>query len=182
MSVRSIFRLCLVNGSTDAFFTTRYRREVFAGESRNPSQASGVAHIPCFGASFLASALTGRAMFDIVTSQDFLNKLDAEYADFKAQPDSTRHALNFIMTAYHLHATGQSDCVRRGHIMSRKPMRNTGKGSPVVRLAIVSTDKGGSLRHQSSKGREVRTFPYRDIRVGRSRNAVNISCRPSCCV
>jgi hypothetical protein len=42
-------------------------------------------------------------MFDIITSQDFLSKLEAEYADFKAQPDSTRHAVNCIMTAYHLH-------------------------------------------------------------------------------
>jgi hypothetical protein len=42
-------------------------------------------------------------MFDIITSRDFLDKLEAEYADFKAQPDSTRHALNCIMTAYHLH-------------------------------------------------------------------------------
>lgn len=42
-------------------------------------------------------------MFDIITSEDFLGKLEADYADFKAQPDSTRHALNCIMTAYHLH-------------------------------------------------------------------------------
>jgi hypothetical protein len=42
-------------------------------------------------------------VFDIITSQEFLTKLEANYADFKAQPDSTRHALNCIMTAYHLH-------------------------------------------------------------------------------
>jgi hypothetical protein len=41
-------------------------------------------------------------MFDIATSRDFLLKLEAEYADFKAQPDSARHALNCIITAYHL--------------------------------------------------------------------------------
>lgn len=42
-------------------------------------------------------------MFDIITSRDFLAKLEAEYHDFKAEPDSTRHALNCIITAYHLH-------------------------------------------------------------------------------
>lgn len=42
-------------------------------------------------------------MFDIITSRDFLAKLEADHADFKAQPDSTRHALNCVITAYHLH-------------------------------------------------------------------------------
>ena len=42
-------------------------------------------------------------MFDIVTSQEFLAKLEADCTDFKAQPDSARHALNCIITAYHLH-------------------------------------------------------------------------------
>jgi hypothetical protein len=41
-------------------------------------------------------------MFDIVSSRDFLSKLEADYADFKSQPDSARHALNCIITAYHL--------------------------------------------------------------------------------
>ncbi len=41
--------------------------------------------------------------FDIITSGDFLAKLDADYDDFKRQPDSSRHALNCIITAYHLH-------------------------------------------------------------------------------
>jgi hypothetical protein len=42
-------------------------------------------------------------MFDIITARDFLSKLEAEYADFKAQPASARHALNCTITAYHLH-------------------------------------------------------------------------------
>ncbi len=42
-------------------------------------------------------------MFDIITSHDFLSKLEADYTDFKAQPDSARHALNCIISAYHLH-------------------------------------------------------------------------------
>jgi hypothetical protein len=42
-------------------------------------------------------------MFDIITSRDFLAKLEADYTDFKAQSDSARHALNCLTTAYHLH-------------------------------------------------------------------------------
>jgi hypothetical protein len=42
-------------------------------------------------------------MFDIITSEDFLAKLEADYTDFKAQPSSARHALNCIITAYHLY-------------------------------------------------------------------------------
>ncbi len=42
-------------------------------------------------------------MFDIITSRDFLKKLEADYLDFKAHPDSARLALNCIITAYHLH-------------------------------------------------------------------------------
>jgi hypothetical protein len=42
-------------------------------------------------------------MFDIITSRDFLGKLEADYKDFKAQSDSARYALNCIITAYHLH-------------------------------------------------------------------------------
>jgi hypothetical protein len=54
-------------------------------------------------------------MFDIETSEDFLNKLEAEYADFKAQPDSTRQALNCIMTAYHLHEWVWGDWLKTDH-------------------------------------------------------------------
>ena len=55
------------------------------------------------GKAKTSEILEASSMFDIITSQDFLSKLEAEYADFKAQPDSARHALNCIMTAYHLH-------------------------------------------------------------------------------
>src|SRR5579862_2437461 len=41
-------------------------------------------------------------VFDINNSRDFLSKLEMDYADFKVQPDSARHALNCIITAYHL--------------------------------------------------------------------------------
>jgi hypothetical protein len=42
-------------------------------------------------------------MCDIVTSRDLLCKLEAGHAEFKSNPDSARHALNCIITAYHLH-------------------------------------------------------------------------------
>jgi hypothetical protein len=42
-------------------------------------------------------------MFDMLSSHDFFKKLEADYVEFKAQPDSSRHALNCIMTAYHLY-------------------------------------------------------------------------------
>jgi hypothetical protein len=42
-------------------------------------------------------------MFDIVTSRDFLAKLEADFDDFKKEPHSARLALNCAITAYHLH-------------------------------------------------------------------------------
>ena len=42
-------------------------------------------------------------MFGITTADDFFAKLEADYGDFKAQPDSARLALNCIITAFHLH-------------------------------------------------------------------------------
>ena len=42
-------------------------------------------------------------MFDIITSRDFLEKLEGDFADFSEAPHSTRLALNCAMTAYHLH-------------------------------------------------------------------------------
>ena len=42
-------------------------------------------------------------MFDINTSRDLLNKLEADFEDLKADPMSARHALNAVVTAYHLH-------------------------------------------------------------------------------
>lgn len=42
-------------------------------------------------------------MFDIKTYHDFHGKLKAGFNDFVMEPDSTRLALNCILTAYHLH-------------------------------------------------------------------------------
>lgn len=41
-------------------------------------------------------------MFSIETARQFFEKLLADQKDFKDQPDSARHALNCIITAYHL--------------------------------------------------------------------------------
>ncbi|WP_373493608.1 hypothetical protein [Aquiflexum sp.] len=40
--------------------------------------------------------------FEIQTHKDFYKKLIEEYKDFLNQPLSSRHAINFSMTAYHL--------------------------------------------------------------------------------
>jgi hypothetical protein len=45
----------------------------------------------------------GSGMFDIITSRDFLEKLEADFDDFMKEPYSARHALNCAITAYHLH-------------------------------------------------------------------------------
>jgi hypothetical protein len=42
-------------------------------------------------------------MFDITTSRDFLEKLEADFDDFMKEPRSARLALNCALTAYHLH-------------------------------------------------------------------------------
>lgn len=53
-----------------------------------------------------------RQIFDIVTSRDFLAKLEADYCDFKVQPDSARHALNCVFKPLEkFSASDHSDCV-----------------------------------------------------------------------
>lgn len=59
-------------------------------------------------------------MFNISTSRDFLAKLEADYADFKAQPDSARHALNCIITAYHLYEWVWGDWLKTDHATWKK--------------------------------------------------------------
>jgi hypothetical protein len=45
----------------------------------------------------------GLHLFDIVTSYDFLAKLEEDYDDFVKEPHSSRLALNCAITAFHLH-------------------------------------------------------------------------------
>ncbi len=42
-------------------------------------------------------------MFDIITSRDFLAKLEADFADYAKEPGSGCLALNCALTAYHMH-------------------------------------------------------------------------------
>jgi hypothetical protein len=42
-------------------------------------------------------------VFDIVTSRDFLEKLEADFDDLLREPHSARFALNCAITAFHLH-------------------------------------------------------------------------------
>jgi hypothetical protein len=55
-------------------------------------------------------------MFNIITSEDFLVKLEADYADFKLQPDAARHALNCIITAYHLIEWVWGDWLKKDYV------------------------------------------------------------------
>jgi hypothetical protein len=59
-------------------------------------------------------------MFDIITARDFLAKLEADYADFKEQPDSARLALNCIITAYHLHEWVWGDWLKTDYVIWQK--------------------------------------------------------------
>jgi hypothetical protein len=59
-------------------------------------------------------------MFDIITSRDFLGKLEADYKDFKAQSDSARYALNCIITAYHLHEWVWGDWLKTDYATWKK--------------------------------------------------------------
>ena len=59
-------------------------------------------------------------MFDIITSRDFLAKLEADFADFEKEPGSARLALNCAITGYHLHngfgAIGSRRTMRFGRL------------------------------------------------------------------
>ena len=59
-------------------------------------------------------------MFGIITSRDFLAKLEADCTDFKAEPDSARHALDCIITAYHLHEWVWGDWLKTDYATWKK--------------------------------------------------------------
>ena len=44
----------------------------------------------------------GSFSFELKDHHDYLVKLNAEYADLENEPLSSRHAVNFAMTAYHM--------------------------------------------------------------------------------
>jgi hypothetical protein len=58
-------------------------------------------------------------MFDIITSRDFLAKLEADWDDFMKEPHSARLALNCAITAFHLHewVIGSRPTTRPGELL-----------------------------------------------------------------
>jgi hypothetical protein len=58
-------------------------------------------------------------MFDIITSHDFLEKLEADFDDFMKEPHSARHALNCAITAYHLHEWVWGDWLKTDYTTRR---------------------------------------------------------------
>jgi hypothetical protein len=54
-------------------------------------------------------------MFDIITSRDFLAKLEADLDEFMKETHSTRLPLNCAMTAYHLHEWVRGDWLKTDH-------------------------------------------------------------------
>jgi hypothetical protein len=60
------------------------------------------------------------ASFDIRTPRDFLQKLRDEHADFiKSDCLDARHALNAVMTAYHLHEWVWGGFAKKAYILHR---------------------------------------------------------------
>jgi hypothetical protein len=58
-------------------------------------------------------------MFDIITCRDFHTKLKADFDDFAKEEDSARLALNYGVTAYHLHEWVWAIGLRRTTLFGR---------------------------------------------------------------
>lgn len=67
-----------------------------------------------------SSEVPSKAIFEIETAEQFFQKLIADYEDFKSNPDSTRHALNTIMTGYHLHEWVWGDKLKKNPALSKQ--------------------------------------------------------------
>jgi len=61
-----------------------------------------------------------KGIFEIKTAEHFLKKFIDDYEDFKNNPESTRHALNAIMTGYHLHEWVWGDKVEKNSSLMKK--------------------------------------------------------------
>jgi len=59
-------------------------------------------------------------MFNIITSRDFLWKLEADFDEFAKEPHSTRLALNCALTAYHLHEWVWGDWLKTDYATWKK--------------------------------------------------------------
>lgn len=68
-------------------------------------------------------------IFGIGTARDFLDKLEADFADYEKEQGSGRLALNCAMTAYHLHEWVWSDWLKNsGGVCSDLGIRNGKNG------------------------------------------------------
>jgi hypothetical protein len=59
-------------------------------------------------------------MFDINNSVDFYAKLLAEFDDFAADNSSSRHAMNFCITAHHLYDWVWGDFLKKDDALRQK--------------------------------------------------------------
>jgi hypothetical protein len=59
-------------------------------------------------------------MFDIKNSADLYKKLLADSDDLHQDPSSARHAINCILTAYHLHEWVWADWLKKDHVTQSK--------------------------------------------------------------
>jgi len=59
-------------------------------------------------------------IFEIKTAEQFFKKFIEDWKDFKRNPESTRHAINAIMTGYHLHEWVWKEKVRGNFFLIKK--------------------------------------------------------------
>jgi hypothetical protein len=107
-------------------------------------------------------------MFDIVTSRDYLAKLEADFADFMKEPGSSRLALNCAITAYHLHEWVWGDWLKTDYatwkalgIRDFETFREWLYKACVWLLWIEELTNGSKhfVRNQSFEGRRVTLLP-----------------------
>jgi hypothetical protein len=86
-------------------------------------------------------------MFDITTSRDFLEKLEADFDDFMKEPHSARLALNCAITAYHLHEWVWGDWLKRNYEI-QKSLGIEGKTNKQRKASFLAwIDKPGPLQN-----------------------------------
>ena len=61
-----------------------------------------------------------KAIFEIKTAEHFLKIFMENCEDFKNDPESTRHAINAIITGYHLHEWVWGDKIKTNFLLMKK--------------------------------------------------------------
>jgi hypothetical protein len=61
-----------------------------------------------------------KGIFEIRTAEQYLIKFIEDYKDFKINPESSRHAINAVMTGYHLHEWVWGNKVQNNLSLMRK--------------------------------------------------------------